>query len=145
MVATIALGMLLAGSGDGEPCRSGKIAAGFRCDPCGRVLQDVDMRDGLCKRCDGEPRRIEYCVRRLKPFFVSSCVHRKRMSAPFRCCGKIHRLATVPEDRARLTWSCRACGAKADARADLRHKETCDNAFAVDRACLKSGIAPHVK
>jgi hypothetical protein len=128
----------------GAPCRSGKTAFGHHCDACGRTLGDLDMREGRCKRCDGEPRKFEYCVKRLKPFFLSSCMHRRKMDRPFKCCGKVHAAPTYPEDRARVTYACRTCGAKADARADLRHAGTCDNAFAVDRLCAKSGIPPHV-
>jgi hypothetical protein len=144
----IALALLAATGGaqdrEGTPCRAGRTAVGYRCDPCGRTLGETDMRDGLCKRCDEKPREIEYCVKRLKPYFLSACVHKKKMPAPFRCCGKVHRTPTFPEDRARLTYACRSCGAKADARADLKHGSDCGNAFAVDKICAKSGVAPHV-
>lgn len=146
IVAALALFATLGGvqDRDGAPCRAGRVAVGYRCDPCGRILGETDMRDGRCKRCDEKPREIEYCVKRLKPVFLSTCVHKKKMAAPFRCCGKVHRTATYPEDRARLTYSCRSCGAQADARADLKHKDGCANAFTVDKTCAKSGVAPHV-
>jgi hypothetical protein len=128
----------------GATCRAGRIAFGYQCDGCRRTLAEVDMRDGRCKRCDEEPRKIEYCVKRLKPVFISTCVHRKKEAQPFRCCGKVYRTPTYPEDRARVTYACRSCGAKAEARADLTHAGSCGNAFAVDRLCAKSGVPPHV-
>lgn len=128
----------------GSPCKVAHVTTGYHCDPCKRTLTPNDMREGVCKRCDEEPRKIEFCARRHNIKFVSACRHKKSLDRPFRCCGKVWNRYTFSEDLAKVVYTCRTCKAASGSRNDLVHKEGCDNPFGIDRACEKSGKKPHV-
>jgi YHS domain-containing protein len=127
-------------------CEVNKTVKGYYCLKCDRELSVDDVRGTECKKCETKPAEIEYCLKRL-PYFVSKCQHKKRESKPFVCCNKPWSVpAGFDEDRARCTYACESCDAKATVSTELKHKEGCKPAFGggLKKICTKSGKAPHV-
>jgi hypothetical protein len=129
-----------------KPCDAKKISISEWCATCKRALGPLDVLENprACKRCDEEPRKIEYCVKSFPPYFQASCHPEKKGPKPFVCCGKLHAKPVVVEDRALVRYDCKYCKATAATRGDLEHQPQCSNPFGVVRACTKSGTAPHV-
>jgi len=152
MTALALLSLVLPGSAqdrarNAKPCDARKIAVADYCPTCKRMLGRYDVRltpTKICKRCENEPSKVEFCVKTLPPYYQASCHPAKKRSKPFVCCGKLHSTPILVENRARVHYECKYCKARADTRSGLDHAETCVNAFAVVRVCSKSGQPPHV-
>ncbi|HEX7900180.1 MAG TPA: hypothetical protein VF950_20600 [Planctomycetota bacterium] len=128
-------------------CEVKKTAKGYYCLKCDRELTMDDVRGTECKKCEIKPEEIDYCVKKV-PYFISKCQHKKRESKPFVCCNKPWSVpAGFDEDRARCTYECEACHAKAGVASQLKHMENCKPTLGgapLAKICAKSGKAPHV-
>jgi YHS domain-containing protein len=112
------------------PCDVKKLVKGHYCVSCARELAMDDVRGTgvtlICKRCDTKPLTIEYCLKVVRG-----------PAQPGNPSGLV-------EDRARISFECGGCGAKADLEADLKHTPTCKPLFGgPKKVCSKSGTAPH--
>ena len=97
-----------------------------------RELSAEDVRNGVCKRCENKPLQIEYCVK-LMPKTLSK-QEIKEGKAPY------------DEDKARISYECESCGAKAEIEADIKHKADCKPkaiGSGLKKVCAKSGKYPH--
>lgn len=111
------------------PCDLKRIVKGPYCAQCKRDLAPEDLRRGACKRCESKPELVEYCVKMTTP--------------PPPAEGEEARPGLV-EDRARVTYQCPTCTAKADRVGDLKHTAECKALLSgVKKICSKSGTAPH--
>jgi YHS domain-containing protein len=136
---------------DAKPANTGacevtKTAKGYYCLKCDRELTIDDVRGTECKKCETKPADIEYCVKRI-PYYISKCQHKKREAKPFVCCNKPWSVpAGFDEDRARCTYECETCHAKANIATEIKHKDDCKPTFGggLKKVCTKSGTAPHV-
>jgi YHS domain-containing protein len=112
------------------PCDVKRIVKAPYCPECKRDLTPDDMRQGKCKRCESKPVTMEYCV--------------KMAPAPPPEEGEEARPGGLVEDRARVSYQCPSCGAKADHLSDVKHAPECKPLTSgVKRVCAKSGTAPH--
>ncbi len=112
------------------PCDAKKIGKGNYCVSCARELGPDDVRGAgatlICKRCETRPLSIDYCVKTVRG-----------PAQPGNPSGLV-------EDRARITYECGSCGAKADLEPDLKHGPACKPLFGgLKKVCSKSGTAPH--
>jgi hypothetical protein len=97
------------------PCDLKKVVKVPWCSSCARDLGRDDLRNGVCKKCETKPVQIEYCVK-----------------------------TGTGEDRARVTYQCKSCGAASDVEAQLKHEEGCKQTLTgLKKICSKSGMAPH--
>lgn len=67
------------------PCEVKKIVKGHYCHDCKRELEPTDTRNGICKRCEKEPQKIDFCAATSEPFFRAACHPEKISDKPFRC------------------------------------------------------------
>jgi hypothetical protein len=97
------------------PCDLKKVVKGFWCGSCARELGRDDLRNGVCKKCETKPLQVEFCVK-----------------------------AGPGEDRARVTYQCKSCGAASDVESELKHEDGCTQKLTgLKKICSKSGTAPH--
>lgn len=111
------------------PCDCKKTTKGYYCEKDKRELTPDDVRGNLCKRCEMKPLEIEYCLKLIpKPFDP----RKKIQDAP-------------SEDKARVSYECEKCGAKAEFEDKVMHKADCKPSFGtgVKKVCAKSGKMPH--
>ena len=129
-----------------SPCEVKKTAKGYFCKKCSRELGVDDIRGTECKKCEIKPAEIEYCVKML-PYFISKCQHKKKEDKPFVCCNKPWNVpAGFNENKARCSYECESCKAKAEILAEFKHAEGCKATLggAPKKVCSQSGKAPHV-
>jgi len=111
------------------PCDCKKTVKGYYCEKDKRELTPDDVRGNLCKRCETKPLEIEYCLKLVpKPFDP-----KKKVQDP------------PSEDKARISYECEKCGAKAEFEDKVMHKSDCKPSFGngVKKVCAKSGKMPH--
>jgi hypothetical protein len=111
------------------PCDCKKIVKGYYCEKDKRELTPDDIRGGICKRCETKATEIEYCLKLTpKPYDP-----KKKVQDP------------PTEDKARISYVCDKCGAKADIESELKHTPDCKPSFGggVKKVCAKSGHFPH--
>ena len=112
------------------PCDCKKTVKGYYCEKDKRELGPDDVRGNLCKRCETKATEIEYCLKLIpKPFDP-----KKKVQDP------------PGEDKARISYECEKCGAKAEIETLLKHKDDCKpSGFGggVKKVCAKSGKMPH--
>lgn len=111
------------------PCDCKKIVKGYYCEKDKRELGPDDVRGGVCKRCETKPLQIEYCLKLvMKPIDP-----KKKVQDP------------PTEDKARISYECETCMAKADIEEGFKHKPDCKatSFSALKKICAKSGHPPH--
>ena len=97
------------------PCDLKKIVKGSWCLSCARDLGRDDIHNGVCKKCEMKPVQIEYCVK-----------------------------AASGEDRARISYQCKSCGATSEVESQFKHEDGCTQKLTgLKKICSKSGMAPH--
>jgi hypothetical protein len=97
------------------PCDLKKLVKGSWCVECARDLGRDDLHNGVCKKCEKKPVQIEYCVK-----------------------------TGAAEDRARVTYQCKSCGAASDVESAFKHEDGCTQKLTgLKKICSKSGMAPH--
>ncbi len=98
------------------PCDLKRLVKSLWCSSCDRELgKDDVLSSKLCKRCEGKPATVEFCVK-----------------------------AGDPEDRARVTYKCESCAATAEIEAEFKHEADCKKKVGgLKKVCTKSGTAPH--
>jgi len=109
-----------------------KITKGFYCLTDKRELNAEDLRNGVCKRCEMKPVPIEYCVKLIPKTLSKQEI--KDGKPPY------------DEDKARISYECESCGAKADLESDVKHKADCKPKAIgsnLKKVCAKSGKFPH--
>jgi hypothetical protein len=122
-------GAAKAGAALTGPCDCKKIVKGYYCEKDKRELGADDVRGGVCKRCEMKPLQIEYCLKLVpKPFDA-----KKKVQDP------------PTEDKARISYECETCMAKADIEEGFKHKADCKatSFSALKKICAKSGHPPH--
>jgi len=119
-------------------CDCKKIVKGVFCVKCDRLLSPEDMRNGVCKRCEEKPKKIDMCVKR---YFMVDGDAGSKSEKPILKDGKLYDFPY--EDKARITYLCESCGETADSQFEVKHKPDCASKTAI-KVCSKSGTAPHV-
>ena len=66
------------------PCAVKKLVKGFYCSDCKRELEQYDTRNGICKRCEKTPTKIDFCAVRLELLYRAACHPNKTSGKPFR-------------------------------------------------------------
>ena len=118
-------------------CDCKKLIKGVFCIKCDRMLATEDMRNGVCKRCEEKPKKIDLCV---KKYYMVDGQPDKKSEKPILFEGKLYDNAY--EDKARIIYMCDGCQASADTQAEVKHKDDCA-AKTVIKVCSKSGAPPH--
>jgi pSer/pThr/pTyr-binding forkhead associated (FHA) protein len=118
-------------------CDCKKIVKGVYCLKCDRMLAQEDMRNGVCKRCEEKPKKIDLCV---KKYYMVDGQPDKRSEKPILFEGKLYDFAY--EDKARIIYYCDGCQEASDAAADVKHKPDCASKNVI-KVCSKSGAPPH--
>jgi pSer/pThr/pTyr-binding forkhead associated (FHA) protein len=118
-------------------CDCKKIIKGVYCTKCDRMLAQEDMRNGVCKRCEEKPKKIDLCV---KKYYMVDGQPDKRSEKPILFEGKLYDFAY--EDKARIFYLCDGCQEAADASGDVKHKPDCASKNVI-KVCSKSGAPPH--
>lgn len=118
-------------------CDCKKIAKGMFCAKCDRMLAIEDMRNGVCKRCEEKPKKIDLCVKR---YFMVDGDPGSKSEKPILKDGKLYDFPY--EDKARIVYLCEACGESNDSQYDVKHKPDCTNKTTL-KVCTKSGTPPH--
>jgi hypothetical protein len=119
-------------------CDCKKIAKGVFCVKCDRLLSPEDMRNGVCKRCEEKPKKIDLCVKR---YFMVDGDPSSKSDKPIIKDGKTYDFPY--EDKARIIYLCDSCGESADSQYDVKHKPDCQSKTTI-KVCSKSGTPPHV-
>lgn len=119
-------------------CDCKKIVKGVFCIKCDRLLSPEDMRNGVCKRCEEKPKKIDMCVKR---YFMVDGDPSSKSDKPIIKDGKTYDFPY--EDKARIVYLCEQCGETADSQYDVKHKPDCQSKTTI-KVCTKSGTAPHV-
>jgi len=119
-------------------CDCRKISKGMFCVHCDRMLAPEDMRNGVCKRCEEKPKKIDLCVKR---YFMVDGDPGSKSERPIIKDGKIYDFPY--EDKARIVYLCDSCGETADSQYEVKHKEDCPSKVVI-KVCAKSGTPPHV-
>jgi hypothetical protein len=119
-------------------CDCKKIAKGVFCVKCDRLLVPEDMRNGVCKRCEEKPKKIDMCVKR---YFMVDGDPSSKSEKPILKDGKLYDFPY--EDKARITYLCETCGETGDSQFEVKHKPDCASKTTI-KVCAKSGTAPHV-
>ena len=99
---------------------------------CKRELGPDDVRNGVCKRDEVKPIQIEYCLK-----LIAKSLSRQEIKD-----GK----KPYDEDRARISYECETCGAKAEIETEVKHKPECKPkalGTGLKKICAKSGKFPH--
>lgn len=112
------------------PCDCKKIVKGYYCEKDKRELGPDDLRGNVCKRCETKATEIEYCLK-LVPKPIDP---KKKVQDP------------PTEDKARISYVCEKCGAKADIESEVKHKDDCKPSAlggGLKKVCAKSGKMPH--
>ena len=120
-------------------CDCKKIAKGYFCIACNRMLGMDDMRNGSCKRCEEKPKKIDLCLKR---FYQAECHPDKISNKPVACDGKIYDFPH--EDMARIAHLCESCDEWGDTPGDIQHKADCKSRLSTLKVCQKSGTGGHV-
>ncbi|HZE98378.1 MAG TPA: FHA domain-containing protein [Planctomycetota bacterium] len=118
-------------------CDCKKIVKGVFCVKCDRLLAQEDMRNGVCKRCEEKPKKIDMCVKR---YFMVDGDPDSKSEKPIIKEGKVYDFPY--EDKARITYLCEACGETGDTQYDVKHKPDCASKATI-KVCSKSGTPPH--
>ena len=118
-------------------CDCKKIVKGVYCIKCDRMLATEDMRNGVCKRCEEKPKKIDLCS---KKFYMVDGQPDKRSEKPILFEGKLYDFAY--EDKARIVWHCDGCQEQGDAQGEVKHKPDCASKNVI-KVCTKSGTPPH--
>ncbi len=118
-------------------CDCKKIAKGMFCIKCDRMLATEDMRNGVCKRCEEKPKKIDLCVKR---YFMVDGEPDKKSEKPILHEGKLYDFPY--EDKARIVYLCDVCGETADSQYEVKHKPDCASKSTI-KVCAKSGTPPH--
>src|SRR5436190_763926 len=118
-------------------CDCKKIVKGVYCLKCDRMLAQEDMRNGVCKRCEEKPKKIDLCV---KKYYMVDGQPDKRSEKPILFEGKLYDFAY--EDKARIVYFCEGCQDTADAQGEVKHKPDCASKNVI-KVCSKSGAPPH--
>jgi hypothetical protein len=118
-------------------CDCKKIVKGVYCLKCDRMLAQEDMRNGVCKRCEEKPKKIDLCV---KKYYMVDGQPDKRSEKPILYEGKLYDFAY--EDKARITYYCEGCQETGDSSAEVKHKPDCASKNVI-KVCSKSGAPPH--
>jgi len=122
---------------DGPLCDCKKIAKGMFCVKCDRMLATEDMRNGVCKRCEEKPKKIDLCVKR---YFMVDGDPGSKSEKPILKDGKLYDFPY--EDKARIVYLCETCGESNDSQYDVKHKPDCTSKNTT-KVCTKSGTPPH--
>ena len=122
---------------DGALCDCKKIAKGMFCVKCDRMLATEDMRNGVCKRCEEKPKKIDLCVKR---YFMVDGDPGSKSEKPILKDGKLYDFPY--EDKARIVYLCEVCGESSDSQFEVKHKPDCSSKTAI-KVCTKSGTPPH--
>jgi hypothetical protein len=123
---------------DGALCDCKKIAKGMFCVKCDRMLATEDMRNGVCKRCEEKPKKIDLCVKR---YFMVDGDAGSKSEKPILKDGKLYDFPY--EDKARIVYLCETCGESNDSQYEVKHKPDCASKNTT-KVCTKSGTAPHL-
>ena len=67
------------------PCDVKKLVKGYFCADCKRELEQDDTRNGICKRCEKTPTKIDFCAVALEIIYRAACHPNKTSAKPFRC------------------------------------------------------------
>jgi hypothetical protein len=67
------------------PCSVKKLVKGYYCAECKRDLEQFDTRNGICKRCEKTPTKIDFCAAQMELIFRAACHPSKSSDKPFRC------------------------------------------------------------
>ncbi len=118
-------------------CDCKKIVKGVYCLKCDRMLAQEDMRNGVCKRCEEKPKKIDLCV---KKYYMVDGQPDKRSEKPILYEGKLYDFAY--EDKARITYYCDGCQETGDSSGEVKHKPDCASKNVI-KVCSKSGAPPH--
>ncbi|HLY09997.1 MAG TPA: FHA domain-containing protein [Planctomycetota bacterium] len=118
-------------------CDCKKIVKGVFCVKCDRLLSPEDMRNGVCKRCEEKPKKIDMCVKR---YFMVDGDPSSKSEKPIIKDGKTYDFPY--EDKARIVYLCDSCGETADSQYDVKHKPDCASKTVI-KVCSKSGTPPH--
>jgi hypothetical protein len=110
---------------------------GVYCMKCDRMLAQEDMRNGVCKRCEEKPKKIDLCV---KKYYMVDGQPDKRSEKPILYEGKLYDFAY--EDKARITYYCEGCQETGDSSGEVKHKPDCATKNVI-KVCSKSGTPPH--
>jgi hypothetical protein len=119
-------------------CDCKKIVKGVFCVKCDRLLSPEDMRNGVCKRCEEKPKKIDMCVKR---YFMVDGDPSSKSEKPIVKDGKTYDFPY--EDKARIVYLCEQCGETGDSQYEVKHKPDCQSKTTI-KVCSKSGTAPHV-
>lgn len=119
-------------------CDCKKIAKGVFCVKCDRLLVPEDMRNGICKRCEEKPKKIDMCVKR---YFMVDGDPESKSEKPIIKDGKVYDFPY--EDKARVAYLCEVCGEHGDSQYEVKHKPDCASKSTI-KVCSKSGTAPHI-
>jgi len=119
-------------------CDCKKVVKGVFCVKCDRLLVPEDMRNGICKRCEEKPKKIDMCVKR---YFMVDGDADSKSEKPIIKDGKVYDFPY--EDKARIVYFCEVCGETGDSQYEVKHKADCASKTAI-KVCSKSGTAPHV-
>jgi hypothetical protein len=118
-------------------CDCKKIVKGVFCVKCDRLLSPEDMRNGVCKRCEEKPKKIDMCVKR---YFMVDGDPSSKSEKPILKDGKLYDFPY--EDKARITYLCETCGETGDSQYEVKHKPDCASKTTI-KVCSKSGTPPH--
>jgi hypothetical protein len=118
-------------------CDCKKIVKGVFCVKCDRLLSPEDMRNGVCKRCEEKPKKIDMCVKR---YFMVDGDPSSKSEKPIIKEGKLYDFPY--EDKARITYLCETCGETGDSQYEVKHKPDCASKTTI-KVCSKSGTPPH--
>jgi len=118
-------------------CDCKKIVKGVFCVKCDRLLSPEDMRNGVCKRCEEKPKKIDMCVKR---YFMVDGDPSSKSEKPIVKEGKLYDFPY--EDKARITYLCETCGETGDSQYEVKHKPDCASKTTI-KVCSKSGTPPH--
>jgi hypothetical protein len=118
-------------------CDCKKIIKGVFCVKCDRLLATEDMRNGLCKRCEEKPKKIDMCV---KKYFMVDGQPDKKSEKPILLDGKLYDFPY--EDKARIVYMCEGCQVAGDSASEIKHKDDCATKNVI-KVCSKSGSPPH--
>jgi len=126
------------------PCDLKRIVKFPYCSACARELGKDDVRSGVCKRCEGKPVQIEYCIKTSDVYYRADCHPDKKSDKPVLCDGKLFGVPHADEERSRATLLCESCGQTGDVEAEFKHKDGCKPKLGgLKKVCSKSGTAPH--
>lgn len=118
-------------------CDCKKILKGVYCVKCDRMLAPEDMRNGVCKRCEEKPKKIDLCVKR---YYMVDGQPDKRSEKPILFEGKLYDFPY--EDKARIVYYCEGCQETGDSQGEVKHKPDCQSKNVI-KVCSKSGTPPH--